>query len=264
MKYIWTGTLLGLLFFPCGSTIDPHSQTCQDFLVSGLSKWIPGIDLVTPLQQCLVDAQHDPALETCVKNCKCTQPPGSLACAAYLDACGLNCALFNEPASCFNFFGTVISDIISDLSKLNDAYQYISQFLQCLFSVPQSQSTIVPPPMQTSQAPPLMNGNCPTTIANKGPAACGSIPGVQNVVDCQLQAYVWVAYRGTMAQIPCASLQADLCGQTTFPAAAYWCNYCKGTLGGSISGSCFNTWFDVANQPLCASFATCPQASFGR
>ena len=169
MKYLWTETLLSLLFFPYGSTIDPDSQTCQDFLVSGLSILIPGIDLVTSLQQCLVDAQHDPALETCIKNCKCTQPLGSLACATSLEACGLNCALFNEPASCFNFFGIVISDVISDLSKLNDAYQYISQFLQCLFSVPQSQSTIVPPPMQTSQAPPLMNGNCPTTIAKKGP-----------------------------------------------------------------------------------------------
>jgi len=49
MKYFWIGTLLGLMLLPCGATIYPHSQTCQDFLVSGLSKLIPGIDLVTPL-----------------------------------------------------------------------------------------------------------------------------------------------------------------------------------------------------------------------
>lgn len=113
-----------------------------------------------------------------------------------------------------------------------------------------------------SPPPSSPSGNCPTTIASLGPASCGSIPGVQNVVDCQLQGYALVAYHNSNDQLPCGSIQPDLCGQTTFPNAAYWCDYCTKNPGGLIDGSCFNTYFDVANQPLCASYVGCPQASF--
>src|SRR5580700_6774925 len=58
-------------------------------------------------------------------------------------------------------------------------------------SAPSSCGTTTPP--SGTATPP--SGNCPTTIASIGPASCGPIPGVQNIVDCQLQGVVRVAYR---------------------------------------------------------------------
>ena len=258
--------LVALLCIPLHAipavAIDPHSDSCQTFLLDGLSKLIPGINLAAPLTQCLNDAKTSPYLKSCILSCKCTLPPGSFLCNGIIETCGLNCAVQNQPPSCSVFFGDVISNTIGSLSKLNEAYSYIAGFFECLFSAPEiPQPTLTNPP--STQPPPIV-GNCPTAIGNVGPASCGSIPGVQNTVDCQLQGLAWVAYRSANDQIPCAGIaEAGLCGQSTFPTASYWCSYCGSNPGGSISGNCFNTWFDVTNQPLCASYVTCPPASSG-
>jgi len=113
-----------------------------------------------------------------------------------------------------------------------------------------------------SQPPPTTN--CPTAPGPIGPAGCGSVPGVQNYVDCLLQANVKVPFSSSDDQILCSLVESYLCGQTTFPNAATLCNQCTSGTISSIDGSCFNTYFDVANQPFCDEIPpSCPEAAFG-
>ena len=84
---------------------------------------------------------------------------------------------------------------------------------------------ILPPP----------NGNCPTTVGPRGPAVCGTLPGVQNQVDCSLQAVVKSALAGAIIpgnKLPCSGVPGGLlCEGTTFPGAQYWCDFCKSNSG---------------------------------
>lgn len=118
---------------------------------------------------------------------------------------------------------------------------------------------------QTTAPSPPSTTTCPTAPGPIGPAGCGSLPGVQNYVDCLLQANVKVPFSGSSGdQIYCTLVESYLCGQTTFPDAGTLCNQCRSGAISSIDGSCFNTYFDVANQPLCAEIPpSCPSAAFG-
>jgi len=259
MKFLVVAAFVVALYTKLATSIDPRDASCQTFLQDGLSELIPGINLAAPLTQCLNDAKTAPYLKSCILNCQCTQPTGSLLCNVMLEACGLNCAVQNQPASCVNFFGDVISDVIGDLSKLNEAYSFIAGFFECLFSAPE----IPQPPVTPEPQPPPVASNCPTTIASVGPASCGSFPGVQNSVDCLLQANVVVISYGS-GQLACGTVQPMLCGQTTFPsaAAAYWCDYCIANSGGIIDTSCFETYFGVpAQSTACVAYPSCPQAN---
>jgi hypothetical protein len=119
------------------------------------------------------------------------------------------------------------------------------------------QAVPCPSSIPSSCAPP--SGNCPTTIGPIGPAACASLPGVQNVVDCLMQAVVKSASYQAGDLLYCTDpLGGLLCDKTTFPNAAYWCDYCMADMTRTIDGSCFNTWFDTPNQGYCAATVTCP------
>jgi len=52
-----------------------------------------------------------------------------------------------------------------------------------------------------------------------------------------------------------------LCGQTTYPDASYWCNYCLEKPGGFVDATCLNVYFDATNQPACVLGPPCPSAS---
>jgi hypothetical protein len=104
---------------------------------------------------------------------------------------------------------------------------------------------------------PTTGGNCPTQVGSTGPPSCGPFPGVQNQVDCQLQANVVIISAGS-GQLACGTVQPLMCGQTTFPAAAFWCNYCMANPAGIIDTSCFDTYFGVPTQSIaCVAYPSC-------
>ena len=125
------------------------------------------------------------------------------------------------------------------------------------------------PPTSASQSTGA-TGNCPTTIGALGPttigafgqipAACGPLPGVNNLADCSLQGLISSWYLSLSPffpypdGVPCAIVIPDLCSGNTVPDAAYWCSQCKSGNENSMPASCFNIYFDIGNVRACESY----------
>lgn len=137
MKYFKTAVTSIVLYVGHIAAINPQSAVCEASLYAGLSVLLPGVDLETPLQECLNDAQNYPALESCLANCtQCSQSENIVVCAASQDLCGLECAFLYPPPSWVIFFNDVVLDILALSCQLVDVYSLIITFLQCLFSSP--------------------------------------------------------------------------------------------------------------------------------
>jgi hypothetical protein len=109
--------------------------------------------------------------------------------------------------------------------------------------------------------PPVLRIPSSSIRTRKDPSAPRLADGVQNQVDCQLQAIVAVLSHGP-DQIACGTLQPMLCVQTTFPGASYWCSlYLAAYHGGFINAACLNVYFNATNQPACIPGPLCQSAS---
>lgn len=199
-------------------------------------------DLSLPGQGVIAPTSDEPILwKDTMKSNNCgTCPSGALGDNNNCGSCGTKCGTSQTCSS---------AKCICSSGTLGDSNNCGSCGIKCSTSQTCSNGVCIP----------LPTSNCPTTIGPIGPSNCGSLVGVTNTLDCQLQGAVWIANKANMITLPCSSIKGDLCGDTTFPDAAYWCKYCNdNNLLGQIDVSCFSTWFNINQSDLCDTFPTCP------
>ena len=80
MKYFKTAVTSIVLYVGHIAAINPQSAVCEASLYAGLSVLLPGVDLETPLQECLNDAQNYPAFGKLPRELYSMQSIGKYSC----------------------------------------------------------------------------------------------------------------------------------------------------------------------------------------